>query len=59
MRTTINLGDESLDRAAELSGISDKAPLLREALNALIERQRRATFGKYCGKEARTGNGNF
>jgi Arc/MetJ family transcription regulator len=39
MRTTIVLDDELLARATDLTGIVEKAPLLREALAALIARE--------------------
>ena len=40
MRTTLNLDDELLRQAFELTGIAEKAALLRESLKALIERER-------------------
>jgi Arc/MetJ family transcription regulator len=39
MRTTLNLDDELVARAAELTGISEKAALVREALVALVARE--------------------
>lgn len=39
MRTTLSLDDELLERAAELTGISEKSALVRAALKALIERE--------------------
>lgn len=39
MRTTLALDDELMARAADLTGISEKAPLVREALIALIARE--------------------
>ena len=36
MRTTINIDDELLDRAAKLTGTSEKTALVRRALEALI-----------------------
>lgn len=39
MRTTLSLDDELLERAQELTGIKEKAALVREALVALIERE--------------------
>ena len=39
MRTTLALDDDLLDRAAALTGIQEKAALVREALKALIERE--------------------
>lgn len=48
MRTTLNLDDELLTRAARLSGIDEKTALLHAGLKALIEREsarRLATLG--------------
>ena len=39
MRTTVTVDDELLARAQELTGIEEKATLLREGLRALIERE--------------------
>ena len=39
MRTTVNLDDELLQRAGELSGIKERTALLHEGLKALIERE--------------------
>jgi len=39
MRTTVNLDDALLEHAQSLSGIQDRAALLREALTALIQRE--------------------
>lgn len=39
MRTTLNLDDDLLHRATALSGIEERAALVREALKALIERE--------------------
>ena len=39
MRTTVTIDDQLLARAQQLTGISEKAVLLREGLNALIERE--------------------
>ena len=39
MRATVTLDDELIDRAGELSGVRERGPLLREALNALIQRE--------------------
>lgn len=36
MRTTINIDDELLARARELTGIEEKTTLVREALKSLI-----------------------
>jgi len=38
MRTTLNIDDELLERARELTGIEEKTALLHAGLEALIER---------------------
>ncbi|MFN4184230.1 MAG: type II toxin-antitoxin system VapB family antitoxin [Hyphomonas sp.] len=39
MRTTLNLDDDLIAKAAELTGIEEKPALIREALKALIARE--------------------
>ena len=39
MRTTIALDDELVERAQQLTGLNEKAALVREALKALIARE--------------------
>lgn len=39
MRTTLNIDDDLIDRASELTGVSEKTALIREGLKALIERE--------------------
>lgn len=39
MRTTLNLDDELVATAMELTGIEEKPALIREALKALIARE--------------------
>lgn len=39
MRTTVNLDDELLNKAQQLSGLAERNELLREALRALIQRE--------------------
>jgi Arc/MetJ family transcription regulator len=39
MRTTVALDDELLHDAQELTGMTEKTALLREALKALLERE--------------------
>lgn len=39
MRTTIALDDDLLAKAHALTGVSEKAALMREALRALIQRE--------------------
>ncbi|HEX4842993.1 MAG TPA: type II toxin-antitoxin system VapB family antitoxin [Limnobacter sp.] len=39
MRTTVTLDDELLNKARQLTGVDERAELLREALRALIQRE--------------------
>ncbi len=39
MRTTINLDDDLLAKAVMLTGITDRTPLIRESLKAIIARE--------------------
>ena len=39
VRTTINIDDGLLAEAAELTGISERATLVREGLKALVQRE--------------------
>ena len=39
MRTTLNIDDETLKRAAELTGIKEKTTLVKLGLEALIARE--------------------
>ena len=39
MRTTITIDDELLARASMLTGITDRTPLIRESLKAIIARE--------------------
>ena len=39
MRTTINLDDDLLAKASMLTGITDRTPLIRESLKAIIARE--------------------
>ncbi len=39
MRTTLNIHDETLKRAAELTGVKEKTALVRMGLEALIARE--------------------
>jgi Arc/MetJ family transcription regulator len=39
MRTTLNIDDQLLTDAQRITGISEKAALVREGLRALIERE--------------------
>jgi Arc/MetJ family transcription regulator len=52
MRTTINLDDALLDRARELSGLKERSTLLREALEALIQRESARRLARLGGTQA-------
>ena len=51
MRTTVTLDDRLLDRAASLTGLTERGPLLREALAALIERESARRLARLGGTE--------
>jgi Arc/MetJ family transcription regulator len=49
MRITIQLDDELVRCAQELTGLNDKAALIREALRAMIERESARRLGSLAG----------
>ena len=51
MRTTVNLDDALLTRAQTLSGFDDRNALLKEALNALIQRESARRLARLGGSE--------
>jgi metal-responsive CopG/Arc/MetJ family transcriptional regulator len=51
MRTTVNLDDSLLDRAQKLSGVKERSALLREALEALIQRESARRLARLGGTE--------
>jgi Arc/MetJ family transcription regulator len=51
MRTTINIDNELLDKAAKLTGIGEKTALVRLALEALIARESARRLAKLGGTE--------
>jgi Arc/MetJ family transcription regulator len=51
MRTTIALDDDLLAEAQALSGIEEKAALVREALKALVERESARRLARLGGSE--------
>ena len=53
MRTTINLDDALLNRARELSGLKKSSTLLREALEALIQRESARRLARLGGTQPR------
>ncbi len=53
MRTTLNLKDELLRRAAELAGLDEKTALIHAGLEALIEKKSRERLAALGGSEPR------
>lgn len=51
MRTTVNLDDSLLTKAQALCGLQERSALLREALNALIQRESARRLAKLGGSE--------
>jgi len=51
MRTTLNIEDELLSRAAELTGIKEKTSLVRLGLQALIARESAKRLAALGGTE--------
>jgi Arc/MetJ family transcription regulator len=51
MRTTLNIDDELLQQAQELTGISEKTALVRAALKSLIERETSRRLAKLGGTQ--------
>ena len=52
MRLTLNIDDELLARAQEVTNITAKPALVREALRALIERESARRLAKLGGSQA-------
>jgi Arc/MetJ family transcription regulator len=51
MRTTVNIDDELIAAAQKLTGIEEKAVLLRKGLKALIEQESARRLAKLGGSE--------
>ena len=51
MRTTVNLDDELLAQAREMTGIKSNTEILREALKALVQRESARRLAKLKGSE--------
>jgi Arc/MetJ family transcription regulator len=51
MRTTINIDEEVLDRASELTGIKEKTSLVRLGLEALIALESGKRLARLGGSE--------
>ena len=56
MRTTLNIEDNLLDKAAKLTGIKEKTSLVRLGLEALIARESSKRLAKLGGTEKRLDN---
>lgn len=51
MRTTVNLDEALVTKAQTLCGLQERSALLREALNALIQRESARRLAKLGGSE--------
>jgi len=51
MRTTINIDDELLAKAAKLAGPMDRTTMVREGLKALIERESARRLARLGGTQ--------
>lgn len=51
MRTTLNIDDELLKKASELTGIKEKTTLVKHGLEALIARESSKRLAKLGGTE--------
>jgi hypothetical protein len=53
MRTTLNLNNEIMDKAARLTGIKEKTSLIHKGLEALIAMEARKRLANLGGTEPR------
>lgn len=51
MRTTLNIDDQLLNEAQRITGLTEKAALVREGLRALIERESARRLARLGGSE--------
>ena len=51
MRTTLNIDDQLLEEAQRITGMTEKAALVREGLRALIERESARRLARLGGSE--------
>jgi Arc/MetJ family transcription regulator len=51
MRTTININDDLLAEAQELTGMKERTSLIHEGLKALIERESAKRLARLAGSE--------
>lgn len=56
MRTTINIDDKLLEKAAELTGIKEKTSLVRKGLHTLIALESSKRLAKLGGTEKELAN---
>ncbi len=52
MRTTLNIDDELLTKAQQITGITEKTALVRKGLNALIEQESARRLAQLGGTES-------
>lgn len=55
MKTTLNIDDQTLRRAAELTGVAEKTSLVRMGLEALISRESARRLARLGGTEKQLG----
>jgi hypothetical protein len=55
MRTTLNIDDELLERASDLTGVREKTALVRLGLESLIAREAARRLATLGGTEKRLG----
>jgi Arc/MetJ family transcription regulator len=51
MRTTVTLDDDLVEEASRLTGVTERGPLLRAALIAIIERESARRLARLGGTE--------
>lgn len=51
MRATLNLDDDLLEQARDLTGVQETSALVREALEALIERESARRLARLGGSQ--------
>ena len=51
MRTTLTLDDELLAQAQQISGLTERTQLIREALRALVQRESARRLARLGGTE--------
>ena len=56
MRTTLNIDDELLEKAAKLSGVEEKTSLVRLGLEALVARESARRLADLGGTEKKLRN---